>query len=91
MTTTPIEKPRITITNVIWSLDPETLAVKLLLVKRADTPFQNFWALPETWLRVNESAHEATLRLVKEKTWSRFAKCARRTTRNIYRAEPLAW
>lgn len=67
MTTTPIEKPRITITNVIWSLDPETLAVKLLLVKRADSPFQNFWALPETWLRVDESAHEATLRLVKEK------------------------
>lgn len=67
MTTTPIEKPRITITNVIWSLDPETLAVKLLLIKRADSPFQNFWALPETWLRVDESAHEATLRLVKEK------------------------
>lgn len=67
MTTIPLEKPRITITNVIWSFDPDTLEIKLLLVKRADAPFQNFWALPETWLRVDESAHDATLRLVKEK------------------------
>ena len=67
MTTIPLEKPRITITNVIWSFDPDTLDIKLLLVKRADTPFQEFWALPETWLRVDDSAHDATLRLVKEK------------------------
>jgi len=67
MTNNAIEKPRITITNVIWCYDAVNQAVKLLLIKRADTPFQNFWALPETWLRVDESAHEATLRLVREK------------------------
>lgn len=42
MTNNAIEKPRITITNVIWCYDAVNQAVKLLLIKRADTPFQNF-------------------------------------------------
>lgn len=67
MTQDLLEKPFITITNVIWCFDDQTHDIKLLLIKRAESPFENFWALPETWLRINESAHDATLRLVKEK------------------------
>ncbi|MGR8809060.1 hypothetical protein [Leuconostoc citreum] len=42
MTNNAIEKPRITIANVIWCYDAVNQAIKLLLIKRADTPFQNF-------------------------------------------------
>ena len=63
----PLERPYITITNVIWSFDYDTQQVKVLLIKRADEPFKNFWALPEILLREDESAHEASLRLIKEK------------------------
>lgn len=41
--------------------------VNLLLVKRADEPDRNYWALPETFMREDESAENAALRLVKEK------------------------
>lgn len=63
----PLERPYITITNVIWSFDYDTQQVKVLLIRRADEPFKNFWALPEILLREDESAHEASLRLIKEK------------------------
>lgn len=64
---TAIERPYITVTNIIWSFDVETQEIKVLLVKRSDGPFQSFWALPETLLREGESAHVASLRLVKER------------------------
>lgn len=59
--------PLITITNVIWSFDRTTQQVNVLLIKRSGQPFANFWALPETAMRDGESAHEAALRLVREK------------------------
>lgn len=57
----------INITNIIWSFDRDHHQVNLLLVRRADQPFQQFWALPETMMRTDESADEAALRLVQEK------------------------
>ncbi|WP_203649287.1 NUDIX domain-containing protein [Secundilactobacillus yichangensis] len=57
----------INITNIIWSFDRDNHQVNLLLVRRADQPFSNFWALPETVMRTDESADEAALRLVREK------------------------
>lgn len=57
----------INITNIIWAFDRETQQVNLLLVKRADDPFADFWGLPETLMRNEESADEAALRLVREK------------------------
>ncbi|WP_246147563.1 NUDIX hydrolase [Secundilactobacillus folii] len=57
----------INITNIIWSFDRQSQQVNLLLVKRADEPFANFWGLPETLMRPEESADEAALRLVQEK------------------------
>ena len=62
-----IERPYITVTNIIWSFDPEKQEINVLLIKREAEPFQSFWALPETLLREGESAHDASLRLVKEK------------------------
>ncbi|KRK22855.1 ADP-ribose pyrophosphatase [Lactobacillus delbrueckii subsp. delbrueckii DSM 20074 = JCM 1012] len=63
-----VERPLITITNLIWSFNKETHRVQLLLVKRKDEPFADRWALPETLLRENESADQAAVRLIKEKT-----------------------
>lgn len=64
-----VERPLITITNLIWSFNKETHRVQLLLVKRKDEPFADRWALPETLLllRENESADQAAVRLIKEK------------------------
>ncbi|WP_125580849.1 NUDIX hydrolase [Levilactobacillus cerevisiae] len=62
-----MDTPAITITNLIWSFDRTTQQVNLLLIKRAEAPFQNDWALPETVMRATESADDAALRLVREK------------------------
>lgn len=62
-----VVEPKVTITNIIWSFDLRTQRVNLLLIKRADPPFQNYWALPETVMRLHESADQAALRLVQEK------------------------
>lgn len=59
--------PAITITNLIWSFDRDLQCVNLLLVRRANAPFEDFWALPETTMRETESADAAALRLVREK------------------------
>ena len=64
---TTIARPLITVTNIIWSYDATTKQVNVLLIRRSDAPFANYWALPETALRTDESAHEAALRLVREK------------------------
>ncbi|MFT9214088.1 NrtR DNA-binding winged helix domain-containing protein [Liquorilactobacillus ghanensis] len=62
-----INQPEVTITNIIWSFDQKTQKVNVLLIKRADFPFKDYWALPETYLRETESADQAALRLVREK------------------------
>ncbi|MCH4057316.1 NUDIX domain-containing protein [Lapidilactobacillus gannanensis] len=62
-----LERPLITITNIIWSFNQATQQIQVLLVKRAHDPFKNNWALPETFMRANESADHAALRLIKEK------------------------
>lgn len=61
------QQPTINITNIIWSFDRDTKLVNLLLVRRADAPFADYWALPETIMRSQEGADQAALRLVREK------------------------
>ena len=51
-----LERPYINIVNVIWSFDRETNQVNMLLVKRANEPEKGAWAMPETYLRTEESA-----------------------------------
>ncbi len=62
-----VARPLITITNIIWSFNTKTHLPQILLVKRANEPFKNSWALPETLLRSNESAEAACVRLIKDK------------------------
>jgi ADP-ribose pyrophosphatase YjhB (NUDIX family) len=62
-----VVEPKVAITNIIWSYDRQTHKINLLLIRRAEQPFQNYWALPETSLRIHESADQAALRLVHEK------------------------
>lgn len=62
-----VSRPLVTITNVIWSFNANRHQPQLLLIKRANQPFANHWALPETLLRSNESAETACIRLIKEK------------------------
>lgn len=65
--TSILERPYINITNIIWSFDRVTKQVNILLVKRNAAPYNGYWALPETFMRENESAGQSALRLVKEK------------------------
>lgn len=69
MSNTPeiLAQPYITITNIIWSFDRVTQQLQVLLIKRANSPYANYWALPETFMRTRESADEAALRLIREK------------------------
>lgn len=62
-----IARPLITITNIIWSFSMKTRHPQILLVKRANQPFKNAWALPDTLLRERESAEAACVRLIKDK------------------------
>ncbi len=60
-------RPLVTIVNLIWSFNHTKHCPQILLVKRAQAPFKTWWALPDTLLRVNESADEACVRLIKDK------------------------
>lgn len=62
-----IARPLVTITNVIWSFNNESHRPQLLLIKRANDPMKNHWALPETLLRSEESANAACIRLIDDK------------------------
>ncbi|ETY73617.1 NUDIX hydrolase [Lactiplantibacillus fabifermentans] len=62
-----VNRPLISITNVIWSFDPVTHQLLVLLLQRDSAPFEATWGLPTTYLRPDESADAAALRLVREK------------------------
>ncbi len=62
-----LERPYINIVNIIWSYDRLADEVNMLLVRRANDPEKGAWAMPETYLRAEESADAAALRLVREK------------------------
>ncbi|WP_048000236.1 NUDIX hydrolase [Lactiplantibacillus herbarum] len=62
-----INRPLISITNVIWSFDTVTKQLLVLMIQRDNAPFEGTWGLPTTYLRADESADAAALRLVREK------------------------
>jgi ADP-ribose pyrophosphatase len=62
-----INRPLINITNVIWSFNKNTNELLVLLLKRSKGTFKGMWGLPTTFLREDENAEEASLRLVREK------------------------
>lgn len=62
-----VNRPLISITNVIWSFDQVTQQLIVLLLQRSQAPFKGTWGLPTTYLHADESADAASLRLVREK------------------------
>ena len=50
---------------VIFTVEDDHLNV--LLIKRSNAPFQNFWALPGGFLHENESPEKAAARVLKDK------------------------
>jgi len=63
---TNYEQPGITVDLVILTVNDNTLNV--LLTKRAEQPFADYWALPGGFLLTGESLEEAAMRVLKEKT-----------------------
>ena len=60
------EHPSVTVDVVIFSLIDERLQV--LLVRRRSAPFQDMWALPGGFVRMDESLEEAAARELQEET-----------------------
>lgn len=60
------ERPSVTVDVVIFSLVDEDLRV--LLVKRKHAPFADMWALPGSFIRIEESLEEAAVRALADKT-----------------------
>lgn len=60
------EQPGITVDLVIFTVNDDTL--KVLLTKRAEAPYLNYWSLPGGFLFAGESLEDAAFRVLKEKT-----------------------
>jgi 8-oxo-dGTP diphosphatase len=60
------EKPGITVDLSIFTVNEGRL--KVMLVRRAEVPFQGYWSLPGGFLKTGESLDEAAQRVLGEKT-----------------------
>ncbi len=60
------EHPAVTVDCVVFGLDEGEL--KLMLIQRANDPFQGVWALPGGFIKMSESLEESALRELKEET-----------------------
>jgi 8-oxo-dGTP diphosphatase len=65
-TNTPYEQPGVTVDLVIFTVDDKKL--KVLLVRRANEPFEGYWSIPGGFLKKGESLEEAASRVMEEKT-----------------------
>jgi 8-oxo-dGTP diphosphatase len=59
------EQPSVTVDLVIFTVNDDML--KVMLVKRAENPFADCWAIPGGFLKISESLEDAALRVLKEK------------------------
>jgi 8-oxo-dGTP diphosphatase len=60
------EHPLVTVDLIVFTVRDREL--KLLLIERADPPFQGMWALPGGFVRANESIDETARRELEEET-----------------------
>ncbi len=60
-------RPALTVDCVIFGLD-ESLDLKVLLIQRAQTPFEGQWALPGGFVEMEETLEAAALRELHEET-----------------------
>ena len=58
---------KVGVDNVIFSVDTENNRLLVLLIKRDDEPFLNYWSLPGTLVREGESLENAAHRILAEK------------------------
>jgi len=65
-TNTLYEQPGVTVDLVIFTVDDKKL--KVLLVRRANEPFEGYWSIPGGFLKKGESLEEAASRVMEEKT-----------------------
>ena len=61
-----IKTHEVTTDVVIFTIQHNKLSV--LLVKRANEPFKDRWAIPGGFIRLSENLDDAALRILKEKT-----------------------
>ena len=59
-------RPALSVDCVVFGVDSETL--KVLLIQRAQSPFQGQWALPGGFVEMNETVAEAARRELEEET-----------------------
>ncbi len=60
------DRPSVTVDVAIFSLVEDDL--RILLTKRAERPFAQYWALPGTFVGINESLDDAANRALADKT-----------------------
>lgn len=60
------DRPSVTVDVVIFSLIQEEL--KVLLIKRQAAPFANMWAIPGSFVKIDESLEEAAVRALADET-----------------------
>ncbi|MGF1486386.1 MAG: NUDIX domain-containing protein [Prochloraceae cyanobacterium] len=58
---------KVGVDNVIFSVDTKHNRLLVLLIKRQDEPFANYWCLPGTLVRQGESLKSAARRILAEK------------------------
>ena len=60
--------PSVTVDCAIFRINKETFSPEVLLIKRANEPYKDCWALPGGFLDMDETIEEATNREVMEET-----------------------
>jgi ADP-ribose pyrophosphatase YjhB (NUDIX family) len=58
---------KVGVDNVIFSVDTQFNRLLVLLLKRQEEPFTNYWSLPGTLVRQGESLQDAAYRILAEK------------------------
>jgi ADP-ribose pyrophosphatase YjhB (NUDIX family) len=58
---------KVGVDNVIFSVDTKFNRLLVLLLKRKEEPFTNYWSLPGTLVRQGESLQDAAYRILAEK------------------------
>ena len=56
--------PSVTVDCAIFRINKDTFSPEVLLIKRANEPYKDCWALPGGFLDMNETIEEATNREV---------------------------
>jgi 8-oxo-dGTP diphosphatase len=60
------EQPGVTVDLVVFTVSED--ALKAMLIRRAETPYSGYWALPGGFIKAGESLESAALRVLSEKT-----------------------